>query len=267
LTNETPDQNYLPGAEPLFIKGSNLGCLLLHGAGGGTAWDLKEMSEYLHRQLHATVWLPSLTGFGTEPEDLYTVTFDKWMNDAQEGLERLQCCCDKIIVLGHSFGGLLGLLLAANNDSISVLITWAGVYGIKDRRLALLPYISKIPLLRRLIPDKFPMNPSQSLIKKGWIGYTWLPVSIVTSFTEGLKRLQKSISKVSCPTLIVQGTLDESVTADSPRTIYKSISSSIKDIWIAEGGHHPIMQDEHLKDELFKRTVQFIQTVLELPKD
>ena len=42
------ETNYLPGAEPLFLKGSKIGCLLLHGAGGGTAWDLKEVAHYLH---------------------------------------------------------------------------------------------------------------------------------------------------------------------------------------------------------------------------
>lgn len=39
---------YLKGAEPLFIKGTRTGCLLLHGAGGGTAWDLKEFADALH---------------------------------------------------------------------------------------------------------------------------------------------------------------------------------------------------------------------------
>ncbi len=262
LGKNNTHQEYLPGAEPLFIEGSNLGCLLLHGAGGGTAWDLKEIAEYLHEQFGATVWLPSLSGFGTKPEDLMAVSFDQWMNDAQSGLERLKSTCEQVVILGHSYGGLLGLLLAANNENISALITWAAVYKIKDRRLGLLPILYKIPLVRRLIPQKFPFNPPESLIDQGWVGYSWMPVSIVHSITEGLSRLKRSISKVKCPTFIIQGSLDERVTDDSPHIIYRSISSSKKDIWIVEGGYHPLMQDRDLKSELFKRTGQFIEKVL-----
>ena len=267
LENEDSTLDYLPGAEPLFIKGSNLGVLLLHGAGGGTTWDLKKTAEYLHQQLKATVWFPALTGFGTKPEDLLTVTFDSWLSDAQNGLERLQTICDTIIVLGHSFGGLLGLVLAANNKEISTVISWAGVYGIKDRRLCLLPFILKMPLIRRLIPEKFPMNPSDKFVNQGWVGYAWMPVSIVFSITEGIKRLKNSLSRVTCPTFIIQGTLDETVTDNSPHKIFRSIKSSEKEIWIVEGGHHPIMQDENLKGELFEKTVQFIRNTNNLSLD
>ena len=189
------------------------------------------------------------------------------MSDAQNGLERLQTICDTIIVLGHSFGGLLGLVLAANNKEISTVISWAGVYGIKDRRLCLLPFILKMPLIRRLIPEKFPMNPSDKFVNQGWVGYAWMPVSIVFSITEGIKRLKNSLSRVTCPTFIIQGTLDETVTDNSPHKIFRSINSSEKEIWIVEGGHHPIMQDENLKGELFEKTVQFIRNTNNLSLD
>jgi carboxylesterase len=254
--------NYLPGAEPLYLEGSNIGCLLLHGGGGGTAWDLKEIAHYLHEKLDATVWLPSLKGFGTKPEDLYNVSFSDWLDDAQNGINRLKESCDTIIILGHSFGGLLSYITAAENQSISAVISWAGAYGIKDRRLAFLPYIIKIPLLRRIVPEKFPMNPSEDNIKQGWVGYDWLPISIVSSFIEGINTLKRSLPKVTCPSLIIQGTLDESVTQNSPTKIYNSINSVKKEILLIEGAHHPLMQEEDFKGELFNKTIQFINQVI-----
>ncbi len=253
---------YLPGAEPLYLAGSNIGCLLLHGAGGGTAWDLKEIAHHLHEEIGATVWLPSLKGFGTKPEDLYNVTFSDWFNDARNGLDRLKASCDTIIVLGHSFGGLLSYILAAENQSISAVISWAGAYGIKDRRLALLPYIMKIPLLRRIVPERFSMNLPKILIKQGWVGYEWMPVSLVSSLLDGLNTLKQNLHKVTCPCLIIQGTLDESVTKNSPSKIYQGISSTNKEILLIEGAHHPLMQEQDFKGELFDRTIQFINQVL-----
>ncbi len=210
----------------------------------------------------ATVWLPSLNGFGTKPEDLFAVTFDSWMTDAQNGLKRLQDHCDRVTVVGHSFGGLLGLLLAAKTSEISCMISWAGVFDLKDRRRAVVASMYKIPILRKLIPERVSMNLPDELIEQGWVGYSWMPVSIILPITEGINQIHSMISKVSCPTFVIQGTLDESITDKSPHKIYQSINSSLKDIWIVEGGKHPIMQDKHIKEELFKRSVHFIQKSL-----
>ncbi len=256
------ETNYLPGAEPLFLEGSNIGCLLLHGAGGGTSWDLKEIARYLHEQIGATIWLPSLRGFGTKPEDLCNVSFSDWLNDARDGVDRLKTSCDTIIVLGHSFGGLLALLLAAENQSIGAVITWAGGYGIKDRRLALLPYIMKIPLLKRIIPEKFSMGQPEDLIKQGWIGYEWIPSSMAFSISEGINKLKKSLATVTCPSLIIQGTLDNVVIKNGPAKIYQGIKSTKKEIFLIEGAHHPLMQEEEFKEELFDKTVQFINELI-----
>jgi carboxylesterase len=256
-------KTYLPGAEPLFLKGSNIGCLLLHGAGGGTAWDLKEFAHFLHDQIGATVSVPALQGFGTKPEDLYEVTFNDWMNDAKNALSQVQETCTSIVIVGHSFGGLLGLILAAQNSSIDVLVTWAAAYKISDRRLAFLPTISKIPLINRVLPEKFDMTPSADLIAEGWVGYDWMPLSIVHVIIEGLRTSQKLLTSVICPTFVIQGTLDESVSQDSPQIIYQKISSKKKDMWLVEGAHHPLMQETQFKGELFSRTLAFIQKNLE----
>ena len=105
--------DYLPGAEPLFIKGNARGCLILHGAGGGSAWDQKEFANLLHERAGMTVWLPSLTGFGTRPEDLLGVTLDDWLADARSGLDRLLETCQQVFIVGHSAGGALALLMAS----------------------------------------------------------------------------------------------------------------------------------------------------------
>ena len=257
-------RTYLPGAEPLFLKGGAIGCLLLHGAGGGTAWDLKEFAQYLHKQMGATIIVPALQGFGTKPEDLYEITFEHWLNDAKEALNRLQETCTSTVIIGHSFGGLLGLILAAQDQSVDILVTWAAAYRISDKRLTFLPLISKIPLIKQLLPEKYEIVLSEDLIAEGWVGYDWMPLSIVHVIIEGLKISQKHLSSVTCPTFVIQGTLDETVSPDSPHLIYQKISSKKKDIWLVEGAHHPLMQETTVKNELFSRTLSFIQENLEI---
>ena len=251
---------YIEGAEPLFIKGSNTGCLLLHGAGGGTTWDLKEFARTLHSKTGTTIWLPALKGFGTKPEDLYNVTFSDWMNVAHEGVTKLQQDCDRIFIVGYSMGGLLTLILASERKDINAVVTWSAAISVRTRKITLLPIITKIPILKRLFPEQFPTGISMELKEKGWIGYDWIPSSIGFSILNGIKQLKKSLDKVTCPAFIIQGTKDEDVSRNSAEKIYNTINSRIKEIWYVEGAGHPIMNDELYKKELFARTIAFLET-------
>jgi carboxylesterase len=250
---------YIEGAEPLFIQGNRLGCLLLHGAGGGTAWDLKEFANVLHEKTGMTVWLPALKGFGTRPEDLFDVTFDDWVTDSNNGFDRLLETCERVCIVGHSMGGLLTLLLASNRESIDAIVTWAAPFGVQSRMLPMLPVITKIPLLRRIVPEKVATPVPEWLREQGWVGYDWIPTSLGFIAIEGMKRLRSSLKEVSCPVLLIQGSVDQSVSKDSARRIYNEIMSDRKKLLIIEGADHPIMNERKYKDELFTRTISFLE--------
>lgn len=249
---------YLLGAEPLFIEGDASGCLLLHGAGGGTAWDLKEFAHLLHERTGMTVWLPSLFGFGTRPDDLFGVTLDDWLNDAHTGLERLLKTCRRVFMVGHSAGGLLALLIASEREEVSGVVTWAAPYDVQTRILYALPTLTKIPLLSRAIPKTHRPQIPEWLREMGWAGYDWIPTSIGLVMYDGMKRLKEALNRVKCPALIIQGTNDGSVTKNSAEKIFHGISSERKEVHMIEGAHHPMMNEEKYKGELFSRTIEFL---------
>jgi len=251
---------YMPGAEPLHIEGSDTGCLLLHGAGGGTTWDFKEFADVLHVRTGMTIRLPALKGFGTKPEDLYEITLDDWLADARAGVDRLEQECSRMFVVGHSGGGLLTLLLASERREIDAITTWATPLAVQHRLILLLPIISRIPLLRRVIPEKYPTDPSGKLREQGWIGYDWIPPVIGLAARDGMKRVKKALANVTCPVFIVQGSEDKAVSENSAERIYEGIASERKEIWIVEGAGHAIMNDEKRKDELFARTIEFLES-------
>jgi esterase/lipase len=205
-----------------------------------------------------TVWLPSLTGYGTRPEALYGVTFDDWLSDAHDGLDRLLEHCEYVCVVGHSAGGLVSLILASEREEVSSLVTWAAPYGVRSRLLLLLPVISRIPLLRRAIPEKHSTGIPNWLKEQGWLGYDWIPPSIGLTVLDGMKRLRKSLGKITCPVLIIQGSRDDAVTEESPKRIYESLTSEKKSIWVIEGAGHAMMNDEKHKEGLFNRTIAFL---------
>ncbi|MFX0013842.1 MAG: alpha/beta hydrolase [Promethearchaeota archaeon] len=254
-------RKFLDGAESLYIKGSTTGCLLLHGAGGGTTWDLKDFAYTLNSKLGTSIWLPTLSGFGTDPQDLYNVTFSDWLHDAHEGINILQQKCEHIFVLGHSMGGILALLLASERKEINAIVTWAAALNVKSCMLSFLPIINKIPLIKRVIPEKFSSLVPETLKEQGWVGYDWIPTSIGFTVLEALRKVKQSLKNVTCPAFIIQGTMDELVSLNSARQIYESISSSKKELWYVEGAPHPIMNDDLFKVELYTRTINFLKEV------
>ena len=250
---------YLEGAEPLFLEGSSTGYLLLHGAGGGTTWDLKEFAQLLYSKTGATVSIPALKGFGTQPEALFDVSFSDWMTDAHNGFKELNQICDTIFVVGHSMGGILTLILATEQTEITAITTWAAAFRVKSRLISFLPILSKIPLVKGLTPKKHSSPSPVDLKENGWIGYDWIPTSLGFVILEGLKQVKRSLHNVTCPAFIIQGTADEFVSEDSAKKICKSIRSSKKELWYVEGAHHPLMNEDLYKDELFSRTIAFLE--------
>ncbi|UCE09038.1 MAG: alpha/beta fold hydrolase [Candidatus Thorarchaeota archaeon] len=254
-------KEYIHGAEPLFLHGDNSGCLLLHGGGGGTAWDLKEFAEVLHSRTGMTIWLPSLTGYGTKPEDLCGITLDDWLSDAHNGLDRLLETCERVYVVGHSMGGLLTLLLASQRDEVRGIVTWAAPIAVRSRLLPLLTIFNRIPLLRRAIPKKANRPTPEWLLKQGWIGYDWIPTSIGLAMHDGLRRLKRALDDITCPALIVQGSRDLDVSRDSAQRIHEALSSEVKEALIIQGAGHAMMNQDEYKNELFGSSITFIERI------
>jgi carboxylesterase len=252
------ERKFIPGAEPLFLEGSDIGCLLLHGGGGGTTWDLKEFANALHERTGMTIWLPALTGYRTRPEDLVSVTFDDLFIDVTIGLDKLLQTCNRVYVIGHSMGGVLALVLASEREEVDGVVTWATPMAVKNRMLPLLPTLNKIPLVRRMIPETYQPSIPQWLKDQDWIGYDWLPISIGFIMLKGFERLKKGLMNVTCPVLILQGSEDTDVTEDSAMRLFDSISSNRKGFHIIEGAGHPMMNQNKYKEDLFLRTIQFL---------
>jgi esterase/lipase len=156
-------------------------------------------------------------------------------------------------------GGLLALLTASKEEGIDAVVTWAAPYGVQSRLLPILPIITRIPLLRRSVPERVSTPVPEWLREQGWVGYDWIPTSLGMVALEGMRRLKESVGNVTCPVFLIQGSCDQSVSKDSARKIHEKVASEKKEILIIEGADHPIMNELEYKDELFSRTIAFLE--------
>ena len=115
LAPEKIERNVRDNAGPFFNKGNQIGVLLTHGF-CSTAQEMQELSDLLYKQKGFTTFSVLLAGHGTSPADLAQTDMIDWYKSIKEGYDFLKQICDKIILIGHSMGGTLSLLLAANED-------------------------------------------------------------------------------------------------------------------------------------------------------
>ena len=92
------------------------GVLLLHGV-TGTPMEMKPLARYLEQRGYR-VAVPLLPGHGAGHRALLATTRHDWLDGARRALRELAAACDHIVLVGLCGGGLLNVLLAADDPAI-----------------------------------------------------------------------------------------------------------------------------------------------------
>jgi len=207
--------------------------LLHHGLGSLRAWrrQIPALAAAGWRTLAYDRW-----GYGRsderpafEPQFLRT--------DADEAIHLLDHFgLERVAVVGHSDGGSLGLLLAAEHaQRVERLVLVAAHIDRESATLdglhTLAQDIRRQPLLGRLRREH---GPKADALARSWVAH-WLDPEVADQTLEPL------LGQIRCPTLVVQGEQDEHATPDHARRIARGIAGS--ELWLIPGvGHMPLQE-------------------------
>ena len=236
------------GAGPFYFEGNKIGIIMIHGGGGGTCADLKPLAEDLHKKGGYTISVPLLPGFGTSPVNLRKIPISEWKFALNKELTALKDTCDKIIVGGHSMGGILTLILASSND-LDGIFTISAPAGVQRFLFHLVPFFKIFVKYHSIDSEQFKKDTNGK-----WVGYDKIPLNIATKVKKLMKEMKKSLSKVKCPALLFQGHLDSDVKKNSMVYIFSNISSKNKrKIWLEHNDHTILESPDHnqIVSELF----------------
>ncbi|MDP4104860.1 MAG: alpha/beta hydrolase [Bacillota bacterium] len=106
----------LPGAEPFFFKGNDIGIMISLGF-VGTPQSIRFLGEYIASQGY-TVYAPRLKGHGTHFEDMEKCNYQNWIQSLEDGYHFLKQHCRDIFIIGQSMGGTLAINLANKKTPI-----------------------------------------------------------------------------------------------------------------------------------------------------
>ena len=234
----------LVGAEPFFIKNSEIGVLMLHGFSSSPN-DYRELASFLSSK-NITVYAPLLPGHGTHPRDLKNIKYEEWKDYVSESLNKLNT--KKRFVIGYSMGGTLALDLASKNDLDGVISINSAIY-IKNR------YLPFIPILR-LVETYTAKRPEQivQLINDERVVYDSIPLTSVIQ----LQKLINSISvyDITEPILIFQSDHDDIILSESAEYIFSNVRSKEKKLIMLNNSTHIKINNP---EEAFNEIYNFIE--------
>jgi len=230
----------LQGAGPFYFQGNSIGILMIPGGGGGTCADLKYIAEDIYMHNGCTIKIPLLPGFGTSPQDLKNTPIEAWKIALNGEIKLLRTKCDKLIVGGHSMGGVLSLILASKHNLNGVFAISAPV-GIRPFLAKLVPFIK---LFIKYYPIPFEKFREETNGK--WVGYDKIPLNQATKMKKLIKEMKKVLPIIRCPALLLQGRLDSIIEPKSMNYIFENISSDSKrKIWLENNGHSILESPDH----------------------
>ncbi|WP_367180997.1 alpha/beta hydrolase [uncultured Mitsuokella sp.] len=241
----------MSGAEPFFLPGGRTGVLLIHGFTGLPA-ELLLMGKYLQAQ-GCTVLGVRLAGHGTTAEDMSHMTGEDWLDSVRDGYALLRGCCDHVVAGGHSMGGLLALLLAAEQEVMGVISMSAPIYIAEERGIAKLPPRRLcagvfVPKARRRLRN-VPPAVNQT--------YRSMPLTGVHELLGLMERTKQALPSIRVPALILHSLNDRTADAESAIYIREHLGSSEKEIvWLKTSGHLIPVGEE--RDQVFAAAAAFL---------
>ncbi|MDR7149404.1 carboxylesterase [Hydrogenophaga palleronii] len=249
MTNE----NIMPGAEPFFFAGNDIGVLVSHGFTG-----TPQSMRYLGEQIHAagyTVMGPRLAGHGVSPAAMAKTGAADWIASIEEAMNQLRQTCKQIYMVGLSMGGTLTLYTAAKHPGvIQGAVTINAVVRVGSPGMAAVAY-------DRTAPDTVPgIGSDIKAPDVEELAYKEVPV---TAFREAYALAAVThdlLPTIACPALVITAREDHVVDPTNGPLIAQRLGSSrIELSWLDDSYHVATLDNDKLR--IAQQVVAFIRSI------
>ena len=176
--------------------------VIFHGY-TGSANEFQPLAHELSRILDVHVSIPLLPGHGTNESDLLPYTYDDFARFAHEHVAKERAQAEKLVIIGHSFGGYLAAECAAEFKADALVLT---VVPFLLRFPLNLPGLAWLMRRRSFWDKKIPLQ--ERIERMGLFYYRLMPGVALTLLNEGIRRTRAALSKVHCPMLTINTTED-----------------------------------------------------------
>lgn len=237
-------------------KVSKVGVLVCHGYKSAPK-EVYELAKFING-FGFKVYGPRLKGHGTAPINLKNVSWHDWYDSVQRGYAALRNLCTKVVIVGFSTGGLLGLVSCANKKNVAGIIPINAALKLLDIRTRFVPGINIWnDMLDRLHISKSKMEFIDDEPENPDINYSRNYLRGVEQLGKLMEECNEVLEKISAPALVIQAKHDPVVSPVSGRKIFESIKSETKFLFEPDFSNHCIVIGEN-KEEVFEAIKTFL---------
>jgi len=257
LAPEKVERNVRDNAGPFFHKGNEVGIILVHGF-SSTAQEMNELGLYLHEQFGYSTFGVLLAGHGTSPADLAQTDMLDWYKSVKESYDFIKQYCKKIILIGHSMGATLSLILAAQ-ESVEAIVTLCAPIKVE---YFMQDYIFLVADLLKYFPRR--KKEIELMEKNSMLNYRVSALKAVEHMLDLMEVAREEIQNVTAPILTITAGLDDRVPLYNAEKIHELVKSKIKEDYYVANSIHTILFGSE-KEIVIERIIQFINSILENP--
>ncbi|UJF33052.1 alpha/beta hydrolase [Paenibacillus hexagrammi] len=241
--------------EPFSFKGlgskSQIALLMVHGFTGSPS-EFRRVGYFLHDQGY-TVQAVRLPGHGTSPEEMRRTEWTDWYGHVRDQYDELAAVCKNIVVIGHSMGGLLTFMLAAERRPAGIISLAAPIY-LATR------HASWAVLLQYMLHYVEKKSKNIPTLLNESCAYTKTPIRSVVSLLRLIKRVRKLLPKIAAPVWIGQGNQDAVVRHHSAEFLYQKVGSSVKELHYYPRSSHGMLLDLE-REQIYEDITSFIESL------
>ena len=205
-----------------------------------------------------------LPGHGTIPADFEQTSADHMLNAVLDETRLLLKKHEKVVLLGHSMGGALATLAAAQLPETAGIILGAPYYAITPRwyyGLAPETWMRMGPSLMRWVysnPDHQPVFRRE--VRRFIVSYAWIPTkAAVTAMGIAAQASDSAtLAKINQPVLLLHGRRDEVTWPDAAcRAVDKMASTSKRKVLLDNSNH--ILFWDHERESITQEVLVFLK--------
>lgn len=239
--------------KPMKVRG---GVVLAHGYMSAPL-EVRALAEYLYQQGYA-VYGVRLGGHGTSPEDLAQTTWEQWYESFNRGYAVVKTLTDNIVLGGFSTGGCMALIAAARKaNKVQSVFSINAPLHLRNYGFKLAPSVVSLNRLLRGM-GREGWEYAANVPENAHINYTRNPMAALNELAKVIAEMQKSLSSVAVPALVIQASKDVTVHPSSGQEIFDGLGGPHKKLVMLERERHGIINGLQ-REDVFAEVVHFLE--------
>lgn len=249
-------RNYLRGCGPFEYGSGDRALMFLHGIAGSPAQIRDAAKRLADEGFH--VYGVVLPGHGTDPEDLFGITWQRWYEHVVAEHGRIRERHGKVSVAGFSLGAALGMRLAMEHPVERLVCVSAPSSCLFHDYLPshwVLRAMSFLSSTARTFPQRLPVTEDGP----EYMIYKSIPMDALNTLVDLIQANEPRLGEVKVPTLVVHSKKDVASRPRGVQILYDHLGSEEKRlVWFERAPHGLMHGSDTDKAVLHHEIVDFL---------